>query len=84
MIRIEPHARERMKERGIARSEVEEAIQNGVAVPAKHGRTEFRHVIEEPGAYAGKPYLRKVLRIFAIEESGEWIVITAIADYQKR
>ena len=41
-IRIHPHAKERMKERGATEDEVVATIEKGECFPAKFGRTGFR------------------------------------------
>jgi len=42
MVRLHPHARERMQERGATEEEIQATVAQGEQFPAKFGRTGFR------------------------------------------
>jgi hypothetical protein len=42
-VHLHPHARERMEERGATAEEVRATVEHGESLPAKFGRTGFRH-----------------------------------------
>ena len=78
---IDPHARERMLERGAAEDEVVSTIYEGERFPAKFGRVGFRRNFRFEGVWRGRHYGTKQLEVFAVEEDGRWVVITVIARY---
>ena len=80
-VRFHPHARERMEERGATVDEVQEAIKNGEQVPAKVGRTGFRHNFPFYGKWRGKKYNTKQVEAYAVPEGSDWLVITIITRY---
>ncbi len=78
---VDPHARERMHERGAAEDEVVATIHEGERFPAKFGRVGFRRNFPFDGVWRGRRYGTKQLEIFAVEENGRWVVITVIARF---
>lgn len=80
-MRVHPHARERMEERGASFQEVEATIQRGERFPAKHGRTGFRRNFPFARMWRGTFYHTKQLEVFAIREADDWLVITVITRY---
>ena len=78
---IDPHARERMVERGASEDEVVATILSGERFPAKYGRTGFRRNFRFDGVWGARRYAMKQLEVFAVEEDGRWVVITVIARY---
>ena len=80
-VAIEPHARERMAERGAAEDEVIATVRSGEQFPAKFGRTGFRRNFPFDDVWRGRRYATKQLAVFAVEEDGRWVVITVIARF---
>jgi len=80
-IRIHPHARERMIERGTNEEEVISTVERGEPFPAKFGRCGFRRNFRHDGMWRGKYYANKQIEVFATPEGDEWIIITVIARY---
>jgi hypothetical protein len=78
---IDPHARERMLERGATEEEVVSTIHEGERFPAKYGRTGFRRNFRFEGVWRGRSYGTKQLEVFAVDEDGRWVVITVIARF---
>lgn len=81
LVEIEPHARERMAERGATEDEVVATVLGGEAYPAKYGRTSFRRNFAFDGLRRGRRYATKQLEVFAVEEGGRWIVVTVITRF---
>jgi hypothetical protein len=61
-VRIHPHARARMLERGATEEEVVTAVTTGERLPAKYGRTGFRRNFAFEGTWQGRAYSTKRLR----------------------
>ncbi len=81
VIRIHPHAKERMKERGATEDEVVATIEKGECFPAKFGRTGFRRNFAFENRWRGKHYHTKQVEVYAVQEDNEWVVITVITRY---
>lgn len=79
-VRIHPHARERMAERGATEAEVIATVEDGERFPAKFGRTGFRRNFAFEGERSGRRYRTKQVEAFAVQEDG-WLVITVIVKY---
>lgn len=75
------HALERMKERGASREEVIQTIRQDTRSPAKQGRTAFQHTFDYRREWNGTYYDHKEVTAYAVEEGGEWVVITVICRY---
>ena len=80
-IRIHPHARARMRERGATDREVVEAIRGGESSPARHGRTGFRRNFAHNSVWRGKRYTVKQVEVIAVQENEDWLVITVPAKF---
>ena len=76
-IRMHPHARERMAERGATEAEVVATIQAGERFPAKFGRTGFRRNFAFEAEWHGRRCGTKQVEAYAVEEEG-WLVITVL------
>ena len=79
-VRIHPHARERMAERGASEVEVIATIEHGERFPAKFGRTGFRRNFAAEARWRGHSYRTKQIEAYAVEENG-WLVITVVVKY---
>lgn len=78
---IHPHALARMSERGASEQEIIETIHIGERFPAKFGRTGFRRNFPFVGVWRNREFATKQIEAFAVEERGEWLVITVIVKY---
>ena len=81
MVRLHPHARARLAERGVTEAEVINTVETGTRSPAKFGRTRFRLDIPFSAAWRGRQYATKRVDAFAVDDEGGWLVITVIARY---
>jgi hypothetical protein len=81
MVKLHPHAAERIGQRGATESEVIETVQSGETFPAKYGRTGFRHNFSFNGFWQGKHYSSKQVEAYAVREADDWTVITVITRY---
>jgi hypothetical protein len=80
-LRIHPHARLRMVERGITEEEIIQTIDTGERFAAKYGRQGFRREFIFGKAWQGKSYAMKQIEVYAVVENEEHVVITALAKY---
>jgi hypothetical protein len=80
-VRLHPHAVERMRERGATAEEVQRTVARGERFPARFGRTGFRRNFPVPGAWRGRSFRTKQIEAYAVEEEGDWLVITVIVRY---
>jgi hypothetical protein len=79
-VRLHPHARERLVERGATEKEVIATVLEGETFPAKFGRTGFRRNFAFDGEWLGRRYATKQVEAYAVKEDG-WLVITVIVKY---
>lgn len=80
-VRLHPHAAERLEERGALPAEVEATVLGGERFPAKHGRTGYRRNFAFGGTWRGKAYATKQVEAYAVQEGGDWLVITVLVKY---
>ncbi len=80
-IRFHPHALERMTERGATEQEVMLTVLEGEQFPVKFGRTGFRRNFPFEGQWRGRDFACKQVEAYAVEEEGDWLVITVIVRY---
>jgi hypothetical protein len=81
VIKLHPHAKERLIERGATEEEVKATVEAGEIFPAKYGRTGFRRNFPYNGLWRGKHYKIKQLEVYAVKENEEWVVLTVITRY---
>ena len=81
MIRLHPHARVRLAERGVTAEEVAGTIRDGDPFVAKLGRAGFRHNFVYNGNWLGRFYATKQVEVIAVREGRDWLVITVIARF---
>jgi len=81
MIRIHPHARERMEERCASEQEVFATIEKGESFSAKFGRTGFRRNFPFEKDWRGKYYGSKQVEAYAVQEGDDWLVIAVITRF---
>ena len=80
-IRLHPHARDRLQERGTTEEEVIATIERGERFAAKHGRTGFRCNFLFDGEWNNRRYSTKQVEAYAVEEDDGWLVITEIVRF---
>lgn len=80
-IKFHPHARERLRERGTSENEVVKTVETGERFSAKFGRSGFRRNFTFNGVWRGKKYRTKQIEVYAVEETGDFIVITVVVKY---
>lgn len=81
MVRIHPHARDRMSIRGANEAEIRRTIEQGERFPAKHGRTGFRRNFAGPWHRNDRRFDTKQLEVYAVWEDEDWLAITVIVKY---
>jgi hypothetical protein len=81
-IRIHPHAKARMRERGATHTEVIQTVLSGTSRPARYGRTECRKTFIFGGKWLGRFYGRKRIEAFVANLSGgARLVVTVVVKY---
>jgi len=80
-VRLHPHARERLGERGATEPEVVATIVGGEKFPAKFGRTGFRRNFIFGGEWLGRRYSSKQVEVYAVAEEDGWLVITVLVKF---
>lgn len=81
LVRLHPHAEERILERGTTVEEVTATVQGGERFPAKFGRTGFRRNFPFNGSWRGRQYRVKQVEAYAVQEGSDWLVITVVTHY---
>ena len=79
-IRLHPHAKDRLRERGATEEEIIATIEHGERFAAKHGRTGFRSNFPFDGDWNNRRYSTKQVEVYAVEDDG-WLAITAIVKF---
>ena len=80
-VRLHSHAQARLAERGATEAEVRTAVQEGERFPARFGRTGFRRNFAFDALWRGRLYTTKQIEAYAVEEEGDWLVITVVVKY---
>ena len=80
-VRLHPHAKQRMAERGATNLEVSAAVQDGERFEAKFGRTGFRRNFVFEKQWRGRYYRTKQVEIYAVRQGRNWLVISVIVRY---
>lgn len=80
-VRLHPHARDRLAERGATEHEVVATVESGERFPAKFGRTGFRRNFLFGGEWLGRKYSTKQVEAYAVEDQGAWLVITVVVRF---
>jgi hypothetical protein len=80
-VRFHPHARERIAERGATEAEVVLTVETGETFAAKLGRTGFRRNPPSGGEWKGRRHAAKQIEAYAVEEDGDWLVITVLVRF---
>ena len=80
-VRLHPHAKERLSERGATEEEIITAIETGETFAAKFGRTGFRRNFAFGGLWKGKVYATKQVEVYAVKEGDDWLAITFVTRF---
>jgi hypothetical protein len=80
-VRLHPHARERIEERGATEEETILTVEQGEQFPARFGRTGFRRNFSFDQIWRGRRYSTKQVEAYAVADGDEWLVITAVVKY---
>jgi hypothetical protein len=80
-MKVHSHALARMHERGASEDEVRAVLIDGERFPAKFGRSGFRRNFVFDGSWQGRHYHMKQVEAYAIQEEGDWLVISVIVKY---
>ena len=80
-VRLHPHARERLDERGATEAEVIVTVETGEAFPAKFGRTGFRRNFAFGQTWKGKSHATKQVEVYAVKEGEDWLAITLVTRF---
>ena len=80
-VRLHPHARERMLQRGASEAEVVATVAGGETFPAKYGRFGFRRNFPFQAQWRGKAYAMKQVEAYAVREDQDWLVITVVVRF---
>ena len=81
-IRIHPHARERMRERGATPAEVIRTVSTGTSRPAKFGRWEYRQTFNFNAQWLEKHYAKKRIEAFVAHlPNGDRLVVSILVKY---
>lgn len=81
MVRLHPHAKDRLIERGATEEEVIATVEGGEPFPAKYGRAGFRRNFLFDGIWRGRSYSTKQVEAYAVREDDNWLVITIVTRY---
>ena len=80
-MKLHPHAVARMLERGASEEEVAATLLEGERFAAKFGREGFRRNFAFEALWRGRRYHMKQVEAFAVQEGGEWLVISVVVKY---
>lgn len=81
IVRLHPHALERLSERGATEEEVRATVLEGETFAAKFGRIGFRRNFNFNSVWRDRHYATKQVEAFAVREGEDWLVITVMARY---
>lgn len=81
MVKLHPHAQERLIERGATEEEIISTVEAGEVFPAKFGRNGFRRNFPFGGVWRNKQYTTKQVEVYAVKENDDWLVLTVITRY---
>ena len=80
-VRIHPHCRARMAERGATDAEVTATVEHGESCPAKFGRSGFRRNFPYDAQWRGRYYGTKQVEAIAVREGEDWLVLTVLVTF---
>ena len=77
-VRLHPHARARIVERGATEEEVVATAEAGERFPAKMGRVGFRRNFTHADMWRGVYFGNKQVEVFAVRENDDWLLLTVV------
>jgi hypothetical protein len=80
-VRLHPHARERMIQRGATEKNVVDTVIKGERFEAKFGRSGFRRNFVFEKQWRNRYYKNKQVEVYAVREGNDWLVISVIVRY---
>lgn len=80
-IQIDPHTLERAEERGTNEAEIEDVINSGFIIPAKHGKIGKGKVYDFKQTRYNKYYEQKRVEVYYIYEGDKIITVTVYVFY---
>lgn len=80
-VRLHPHAKDRLAERGATETEIVTTVESGEQFPAKFGRTGFRRNFSFSGQWRGRRFATKQVEAYTVREGEDRLVITFITRY---
>ena len=81
IIKIHPHAAQRIRERGATTARVRETVIRGKSSPAKFARTKFSLTFPYGNVWNGTKYEKQQIEAFAATIPGGWLVVTVIVKF---
>ena len=81
MVRLHPHARERMQERGATEEEMQATVAQGEQFPAKFGARAFDATFSLTRNGVDGITCTRQAEAYAVQEGADWLVITVITRY---
>jgi len=82
-IRIDPHTLERAEQRGTSEEEIEDVINTGVIIPARHGRIGKAKTYDFRQKRHGQYYEQKRVEVFYTVERDVIVTVTVYVFYGK-
>ena len=83
ILQIDQHTIDRAEERGTNKTEIEDVVQTGVAIPAKFGRIGKAKVYDFKQNRHNKYYDHKRVEVFYLIEADKIITVTVYVFYGK-
>ena len=78
---IQPHARERMEEKGATEEEIRMAVREGQLSPARYGRQKHRLTFSFERFRWSKFFRSKQLEVYSFDEGDTLVVVTVVVRY---
>lgn len=80
-IRIDPHTRDRVLERGASEDEIRQVIESGQNIGAKHGRQGKFKIFDFKQNRHGRYYEQKRIEVIYVDEGDAIITVTVYVFY---
>lgn len=80
IVRLHPHARERLAERGATEGEVMATVEQGERLPPSSAAPASEETFRLKGC-GGRRYATKQVEAYAVEDENAWLVITVVVKY---
>ena len=83
ILQIDQHTIDRAEERGTNKTEIEDVVQTGVAIPAKFGRIGKAKVYDFKQNWRDRYYEEKGVEVFYLIQGAKIITVTVYVFYGK-